>query len=497
MTRTTGWVDVPEQLDLIAALTLTAVVLVVASLAAGVVERAPLSFPIIFLVLGFALGPWGAGLLNVDAEGPALETIGVVTLSLVLFLDAVHLETEELRREWRVPALVLGPGTALVIGLTTVAGMLLLDLDVVTALLLGTVLASTDPVVLRDVLRDTRIPKPVRRTLSVEAGTNDLVVLPTLLVLLAIKTADPGGTNWPLVLTEMFVLGPAVGFAIGGAGAKLMGRADARFGVREEYQSLYGVGLVLLSYVAGEAVGGDGFLAAFAAGFAVAVLNTDLCSCFLDFGQVVSEMAMLAAFVFFGAALSGAFTQISLLPAVMLALLVLLAIRPASIGLVLTAHRRNLSWPARAFIAWFGPRGLASLLFALLVLREGGGDVRLLAVVGVVVTASVLVHGVTATPLTGAYAGYIARHTTHEERARSASGLFTSDDPAVVPRVSADELTRQLAGPSPPTVLDVRTRSALAADPDGIPGSTHVLPDEVRDWGARQLHHHPVVLYCT
>lgn len=100
----------------VSAFALAAIVLVVAAMAAGVVERAPVSFPMVFLGLGFALGPWGSGTLQVTADSPTLEAIGIVTLSLVLFLDAVHLEVEELRREWKVPALVLGPGTAVVIG---------------------------------------------------------------------------------------------------------------------------------------------------------------------------------------------------------------------------------------------------------------------------------------------------------------------------------------------------------------------------------------------
>ena len=96
-----------------------------------------------------------------------------MTLALVLFLDAVNLELTELRRDWLAPLLVLGPATLLVAGLLAEADLLLLDLPVVVAALLGIILASTDPAVLCDVLRDPRITRSVRRTLSVEAGTND------------------------------------------------------------------------------------------------------------------------------------------------------------------------------------------------------------------------------------------------------------------------------------------------------------------------------------
>jgi hypothetical protein len=108
---------------------------------------------------------------------------------------------------------------------------------VVLALLLGTILASTDPVVLRDVLRDRRIPRSVRRTLSVEAGTNDIVVLPALLVLIAIATADLGGVaGWLGFLGQLLVLGPAARFAVGAAGSWVMGWVDERFQIRREYQ---------------------------------------------------------------------------------------------------------------------------------------------------------------------------------------------------------------------------------------------------------------------
>jgi NhaP-type Na+/H+ or K+/H+ antiporter len=254
-------------LELETAFAVIAGVLVVSALAAGLVERAPLSFPMLFLGLGFLIGDRGLELISIGLDNQVLQVVAVVTLALVLFLDAVNPELSELRRAWLPPFLVLGPGTLLVAGLLAGAGMLLLDLPVVLALLLGTILASADPVVLRDVLRDPRLPRSVRRTLSVEAGTNDIVVLPILLVLIAIAHADLGGpAEWLVFLGQLFVLGPAAGFAVGAAGAWTMGWVDQRFRIRREYQSLYGIGLVLAAYVAAEAVGGDGFLAAFAAG---------------------------------------------------------------------------------------------------------------------------------------------------------------------------------------------------------------------------------------
>jgi NhaP-type Na+/H+ or K+/H+ antiporter len=485
-------------LELDTAFGLIAGVLVVSALAAGLVERAPLSFPMLFLGLGFLLGDRGLGVISIGLDSDVLEVVAVIALALVLFLDAINLELTELRRDWLVPVLVLGPATLLVIGLLTGAGMLLLDLPVVLALLLGTILASTDPVVLRDVLRDLRIPRSVRRALRVEAGTNDIVVLPILLVLIAVAHADLGGlAEWLAFLGELFVLGPAAGFAVGAAGSWLMARVDERFQIRPEYQSLYGIGLVLGAFVAGEAVGGDGFLAAFAAGVAVTAFNQTLCACFLDFGQVVAEMTMLLAFVLFGALLSTMLGQVPLPATLALAGLALFVIRPVAVRLVLWLGRAGLSRYARRFIAWFGPRGLNSLLFALLVVAQGvpRGE-ELFSVIGVVVLVSVVVHGVTATPFSSWYARKASQETLVEERAGTAAELFTQT-PDDVPRITPVQLFDRLGGPHPPLIVDVRSRSEYQRDGVRIPGSVRVLPDQVTEWAADRLRDQPYVLYCT
>jgi sodium/hydrogen antiporter len=485
-------------LELDSAFGLIAGVLVVSALAAGLVERAPLSFPMLFLGLGFLLGDRGLGFISIGLDSNVLEVVAVVALALVLFLDAVNLELTELRRDWLVPVLVLGPATLLVIGLLAGLGTLLLDFPMVLALLLGTILASTDPVVLRDVLRDPRIPRSVRRTLSVEAGTNDIVVLPILLVLIAIAQADLGGIgDWVGFVAQLFVLGPAAGFAVGAVGSWVMDRVDRRFQIRTEYQSLYGIGLVLGAFVAGEAVGGDGFLAAFAAGLAVTVVNQTLCDCFLDFGQVIAEMTMLLAFVLFGALLSTMLGQVPLLATLALSGLAIFVIRPVAVQLVLRVGRAGLSAYARRFIAWFGPRGLNSLLFALLVVAQGvpGGE-ELFAVVGVVVLVSVVAHGVTATPFSSWYARKANQGTLVEERASTAAELFIQS-PDDVPRVTPAQLFDRLGEPHPPLILDVRSRSEYQRDGVRIPGSIRVLPDEVTEWAADRLRDQPYVLYCT
>jgi NhaP-type Na+/H+ or K+/H+ antiporter len=448
-----------------------------------VVERSPLSFAILFLGLGVALSPRGVDLIAIEPEDRTLEAVATVTLALVLFLDATKLHVEEMGARWLIPALILGPGTAIVIALGAVPLALVLGFPWTVAFMGGAILASTDPVVLREVLRDERIPRSVRQILQVEAGMNDLVVLPVLLVLIAVagdKAGSVGG--WAAFGVQTLLLGPLIGFVVGGGGAWLMARVDERLPVRDEHQALYGVGLVLAAYALATAVGGDGFLSAFFAGLAVVLLNQTMCSCFLDFGETAAEMAMMLAFVLFGVVLADVLEQVSLVEVAVLAALVIFAIRPAVLTLVLA--RAHLSWPARFFVGWFGPRGLNSLLLALLVVHaEVEGATELLAAVGAVVLTSTLVHGASAQPLAMWYGRRAAAETLTEERESTAAGLFAGEGGHDL--LAPAQLAELLASAEPPIVLDVRSRSTYARDGGRIPGSVRVLPGRL------------VVAYCT
>ena len=148
-------------------------------------------------------------------------------------------------------------------------------------------------------------------------------------------------------MVKLLILGPAIGFAIGGVGSWLMTKIDAHMAIRREQQALFGVGLVLAAFSAATAAGGDGFLSAFAASLAVVLLNQNLCDCFMEYGEVTAEMAMLLAFVLFGAVLSGVLGSVDVVPALVLAGLVIFVIRPSILGGVLA--RARMSWRAHAF----------------------------------------------------------------------------------------------------------------------------------------------------
>ena len=486
--------------DFILVFGVIAVVLTVTALASGLVERSPLSFPLIFLGLGFLLGGRGFDVLDVGPHSPFLEVVATLTLALVLFLDAVKLQITELGKRWLVPALILGPGTILIIGIGALPFGLYLNFGWIMAFIGAAVLASTDPVVLQEILRDQRIPRPVRQVLKIEAGMNDLVVLPVVLVLIAVATDQgSGGAEWVVFLAKLLLVGPAIGFAVGGLGSWLMGWMDKRMSIRREHQSLFGMGLVLAAYAAATAAGGDGFLGAFAAGLGVVMLNQSLCDCFLEYGEITAEMAMLLAFVLFGAVLSQLVGTVDIVPALVLAGLVIFAIRPVVLGLVLS--RARMSWQAHAFVAWFGPRGLNSLLLALLVVQAGiPGSELLLATVGVVVMVSIAIHGGTATPVGAWYGRLAADKILEEERESTVADLF-GDHEDHVPMVSPQELSTRLSQPGPPLVLDVRTRVSYNHDGAKIPGSVRVLPDQIQDWAATAaangLADEEYVAYCS
>jgi NhaP-type Na+/H+ or K+/H+ antiporter len=306
------------------------------------------------------------------------------------------------------------------------------------------------------------------------------------------------------------VLSPLLGLLVGAAGGWLMGKADARYHIRTEYQALYGIGLVLAAFAVGQTFGGDGFLAAFFAGLAITLFNMSLCDCFLEYGEVTAEMLMFLAFVLFGAVLSTLLGEPAFRPylpfALALAVLAIFIVRPLSMGLVLLQAR--MSNPARLFIGWFGPRGLNSLLLALLAVQgHVAGAEWLMAVTGVVVIVSVIVHGASATPLAGWYGKRVARaeDVPAEERESTFIGLFEEDDrmplriaPSEVAELQAEAQKAEAPGP---LILDVRARSSYEDATGQIPGSVRVLPDQVAEWAAQYQESHDrerlIVAYCT
>jgi len=375
-----------------ASLALIGIIILVAALLSGLVERSGLPQVAIFLILGAALGPAGLGLLNFTLESPAVYVVATLSLVLVLFTDAIGLDITEVRRYRALALLVLGPGTLFSAALIALAGWGLLGLAPAAAAILGASLASTDPVLLRGLLHRRDLPEASRLALRLESGLNDVVLLPIVLVAMAFlkRETSLSAMDWAHLGLDLFVLGPGAGVAVGLLAVAALDLVRRRVGVRRDYESLYSLGVAFTAYAAAEAVHGSGFLAAFAAGMIIIILDVELCDCFLEYGETTAEMALLFTFVLFGSSLiwsgfsvlgGGAllFTVIALLgrPAVFLALLL----------------RTGLDRRGRVLTAWFGPRGLSSLLLVLLPVFAGlPGSERLFALCCLVVLVSIALH---------------------------------------------------------------------------------------------------------
>ena len=373
----------------IATLALVGVVILVAALLSGIVERTRFPQVALFLLLGLALGPFGFGLVQFGLNSPILETLATLGLVLVLFTDAVSVDIAEARRHRSLVRVVLGPGTLLTAALIAVAAWALLGIAPGFAAILGAALASTDPVMMRGLLRSGDVPVAARQVLSLESGLNDLVLLPIVLVAMALLGG--GREQWAPAALKLFLVGPVTGIAIGFVGVALLERVRRWMGVRRDYESLYALGLAFAAYAAAEAAHGSGFLAAFAAGLTIAASDAELCDCFLDLGQAAAEMFLLFTFVAFGSSLIWTGLEGVSWRSLAFAVVALLA---RSAVLAATLPRKALDARSRRLIVWFGPRALSTLLLVLLPIFAGlPGAERLFAPAALVVLLSIVVHG--------------------------------------------------------------------------------------------------------
>lgn len=386
-----------ETSSLTAGLGLVGIVILAAALLSGLIERS--NFPQVgaFVLLGLALGPFGLGIFDIDLSSWSLRFVATLSLASVLFLDAMSLDLQEVRRRAWLAAVVLGPGTLLVVVILTFGAMSYLGLGLWLALILAAGLGSTDPVLLRGLLRRPDLPRPTRTALRLESGLNDIVLLPVVLVAMAsIQAQDAHGGVLQFVQTlgRMLVVGPLVGFVVGGLAVRAMVLIREKMTVRRDYESLYSLGIALTAFAAGELTHTSGYLAAFGAGFAILVLDQELCDCFREFGETTAELLLLLTFVFLGASLL--WTGFAVLDwKVALFVVLALAARPLVMGLAMLGSKLDVR--SRRHIVWFGPRGLSALLIVLVPIFEGTpGAESVFPYAALVVVVSILLHGGTA-----------------------------------------------------------------------------------------------------
>lgn len=476
-------------------------VILISGLVSGIVERGPFSQVLVFVALGVVVGPWGFNAIDFKLDSPTISALGTISLVLVFFTDAIKINLGQLRQNWILPALALGPGAILTIALIAGGAKVLLDLSWSSTILVATLLASTDAILLHDVLNNRKVPRAVRNTLSIEAGANDVIILPIVLIAATVVAGhEKSAESWLRFGFNLYVLGPAAGVAVAYIAIKAISFLRKRTLVRRDYESLYSIGVAFVAYAVAERLDGSGLLAAFAAGLTIAIIDDELCDCFLEYGETTSEMAMLLTFVFLGATLvATAWDELSW-TTVALALFVIFVARP--LAFYITLFYANISRSGMALIAWFGPRGLNSLLLLILAIGEGitNGD-QIFNVISVVVMASIIIHGISATPLINWYARLQERQSLPEETLVDAADLLKMADTeqhlAEPRRITPAELASMMSDPRGVTIVDVRRASGMIKDAALIPGSFHVSLDDLLDNLDRIPRDVPVVLACT
>ena len=391
----------------------------------GRLATTPVTQAMVFVAIGLLAGNRALGLIEADAAGQFVRHLAEATLTLVLFTDAVRVNRGRLRRESLVPARLLGVGLPLTIVAGTLAGLALLPgLDLWTAAALATMLAPTDAALGLPVVSNRRLPSRIRQGLNVESGLNDGVCVPLLIIFLTIAEAEQGQAHVePLrVILEEIGFGAAGGLAAGALGALVLRGFAARGWMEGTWKQINAVATPLLAYTVASALGGSGFIAAFVAGIVFGALAGERAEATTYLAEESGELLNAVTFLLFGAVLLGPALGDPDWRVIGYAVLSLTVVRllPVAVAMLGTGMRRVTV----GFLGWFGPRGLASIVFVLILLEQTDLPERslMLTVVTWTVALSVYAHGLTAGPGATRYANwYHAHHEHHRVMPESAS----------------------------------------------------------------------------
>lgn len=369
-----------------------------------------LTAPMVFLALGYLLS--FSGWFEKEAAEHSLHVVAEVTLIILLFLDASQIDLRALKERhiWPQRMLLVGLPLAVVFG-TFVAWLFFPGWPIVAVALIAALLAPTDAALGQSVVSNKLVPERVRRGLTVESGLNDGMALPIILFFASLtgEVADAGSRNWILFGAGQLILGPVVGIFVGGVGAKMMLFASDRGWTSDVFEGIAALTLAATAYLLAGEVGGNGFISAFVAGLTLGNVVKGRCKFLFEFTESEGQLLMWVSFFLLGLALLPEAIG-HLTPAIFgLILLSLFIVRPAAIWISLLGT--DASAPTRLFFGWFGPRGLATALFALLILPQIGGEYAetILAVAINAVWISALLHGVSAAPLGKLYGGMVAQ----------------------------------------------------------------------------------------
>lgn len=395
------------------------VVLLLGVLISGLAHRSVLSTAVLFLAAGFLLGDGVLGVVRLRPGDELVTLLAELALFSVLFTDGQRIGLADLRSAWRLPGRALLLGMPLTFLLTAALAGWVAGLPWPEALLVAAVLAPTDPVFAAAIVGREEVPGRLRHLLNVESGLNDGLALPVVLVMLAVVSG--GDIEYSALATEL-ALGVVIGVTVPLVAALLLrSRFTATTSIYESLTSV-AVGLIVLSLA--ELTHANLFLAAFAAGITIATVAPELRDSFHEFGELVTELLKLVAILVFGALISPVF--LGEIPALgyLFAVLALVVARPVAIAVSFVGSR--LAWQEQAAVAWFGPKGFASVVYGLIVLDSAAplAD-AMFHLVALAVVLSILAHSSSDVPI----AQYFARRRQAE---RDRSTLY-GEDPTTPP----------------------------------------------------------------
>jgi NhaP-type Na+/H+ or K+/H+ antiporter len=403
-------------------LTVLAVVVVAYTLVASKLDRWWITGPMVFAAAGAVLGPGGLDVFPLSLTSEAVLTITELTLALLLFSDASTVRLRDVEGDAGLPRRLLFIG----LPLTVIAGALLAHLIFpevgwAAAALIATTLAPTDAALGLAVVTNKAVPVRIRRALNVESGLNDGIATPLVTLFIAIVAADEGLTEtaWGLEALKQIGLAIVAAVVVGYLGGKLLAFANERGWTSEVSEQIAILALALLAYQGAVTIGGNGFIAAFAGGILFGAATRRRLAEPVQFTETLGLSGSFLVWSIFGALFVGALLTHDLSgQPILYAILSLTVIRmvPVAIALIGT-HLRPTTL---AFMGWFGPRGLASVVFTLLALEEidpSGGSGMLLQTVTWTILLSVVLHGISASPLAARYGASIAKAGDIPEKA--------------------------------------------------------------------------------
>lgn len=375
--------------------------LMLGALLSGLARRSVVSLAALFVLAGFILGRGATGVLQFNASSGFVSDLATVALIVILFRDGLEVEGELLQSHWHLPLRKLVIAMPITAAIVAAFAHWLVGLDWTAAFLLGALLTPTDPVLSSGVVTDPRVPRIIRHSLNLESGLNDGLALPAVLAFAAALQADSGHFVWWHFVLQDVGLGFAFGLVLGLVGSLLMTETKGERldrPIPAHQKALYGLGLAFATY--GLTVlppHGNGFIAVFVAAIVIGIRRPDLRRYFAERAQEIVEIVKLGIFAVFGSLLTihGLFSDGWAAVAVVAGTLLLA--RPIAVWIALAGTR--LSTVSKAFMAWFGPKGVATMTFSLLILgRDVQSGQRIFNIAALAVFASILLHGITDSP---------------------------------------------------------------------------------------------------